>query len=203
MGGDINWLNQALKVEVSNYDRQPLGGDFDAKQLTRSRFVVILVELKISGPENATLVLRAIDYTQDESLRFLLWETACNMVEDYVATETAASLRTPGVNYSVDLGEAAACLGPSISETILTSGLNITEQDLQRAATERYPPAHDVLQHRQNLDKERNAARAYQALLLLAVAITGGDNGRKLLQEWVANADKEMGYASKMGLGIM
>ena len=202
IAGDFHWMHQALKVEVSNYDRQPLGGELDSRQMTLDRINVILEQFHETGPTSAAAILRSIDYTQDESLRFLLWETACDMVENHFSTDTSNALSSSGHNYSIDLGEAAACLGSAIPEPILTSGLNITEQDLQRAATERYPPAHDVLQHRQNLDKERNIARAYQALLLLAIAVKEEDTGRNLLNEWVANADTEMAYAARMGLAI-
>ena len=203
LSNDIRWLNQALQVEVSNFDRQPLGGELDSRDLIRSRIEVILEEFRAAGPSYASNVLRAIDYTQDEGLRFLLWETACSMVEGYVANETSISLRSSGQSYSVALGEASACLGAVIPERILTAGLSISEQDLQRAATERYPPAHDVLQHRQNLDKERNEARAYQALLLLAIAIKSEDSGQHLLREWVSSADDEMAIAARMGLVIL
>jgi tetratricopeptide (TPR) repeat protein len=201
--GNEHWLEQALQVEVSNYDLQPMGGKIDARRLTWDRIRIILDEFRALRSTHALTILNAIDHTQDENLRFMLWEAACGMVESHVANETSSSLRSPGSSYSIRLGEAAASLGQVIPEHILTAGLDITEQDLQRAATDRYDPAHDVSQHRQNLDKERNNARGYQSLLLLSIASKESESGRALLQEWASNADDEMSKVARLGLAIL
>ena len=200
---DISWLHTALRREVANYDRQPLGGHIDARELTRDRIGVLLEEIQQIGPSSTVAVLSAIDHTQDEGLRFLLWEAACRMAETSVASETASALRLPGIHYGIALGEEAVSIGHVIPEHILTAGLDISEADLKKAAVERYDLAHDVQQHRQNLDSERDKARAYQALLLLSIAARGSDSGRDLLKEWSENADTEMAIAARIGLAMV
>lgn len=196
LGGDVNWLVQALNVEVRQHDRMPPGGSRDARSLTRKRISVVLSELQSVGPSTVAPILAAINHTQDECLRFQLWETACAMAEGAVADEAAARLREPGRYYSPRLGAESLSAAHSLPEPVLTSGLLIEETDLKRAAVDRHGPAHDVQEHRRNLVVERNHARAYQALLLLAISSRRSPAGKELLRSWADTADDDMATAA-------
>jgi tetratricopeptide (TPR) repeat protein len=202
LGGDINWMVQALNVEVRQFDRIPLGGRLDARQLTRRRIGVVLSELKAHGPSTVPAVLAAIGQTQDECLRFQLWESACAMAESAVADEVSARLREPGRYFSARLGAEALSAAAALPEPVLTSGLMIEETDLKRAAVDRHGPAHDVMAHRANLDIERSKARAYQSLLLLAIASRRSSSGKALLKTWAETADPDMAVASWAALSL-
>ncbi len=201
-GGDVAWLTQALGVEVGQYDRLPPGGDVDTRSLTRERVRVILEELRAVGPSTTGAVLATIDRTQDESLRFQLWEAATSMALGAVADDTAAQLRDPGRHFGPELGGQALAASGALPEPVLTGGLGVDEADLRRAAVERHPNAPDVRAHRRNLDLERNRARAYQALLLLAIATRRSSAGKELLRSWAENADPELSVAAWTGLAM-
>jgi len=196
LGGDVNWLVQALNVEVRQHDRMPPGGTRDARALTRKRISVVLSELQSVGPSTVSAILSALNHTQDECLRFQLWETACAMAESAVADEAAARLREPGRYFSARLGAEALSAAQALPEPVLTSGLLIEETDLKRAAVDRHGPAHDVQEHRRNLVVERNHARAYQALLLLAISSRRSPAGKSLLKSWASTADADMATAA-------
>jgi hypothetical protein len=202
LGGDINWMVQALNVEVRQYDRMPLGGRVNAKSLTRRRIGVVLSELKSHGPSTVPSVLSSIGHTQDECLRFQLWESACAMAESAVADEVAARLREPGRYFSAKLGAEALSAAAALPEPVLTNGLMIEETDLKRAAVDRHGPAHDVMAHRANLDVERSKARAYQSLLLLAIATRRSSSGKALLKTWADTADPDMAVAAWAALSV-
>ena len=204
LSGHLDWLVQALNVEVRQHDRMPPGGQRDAKRLTRDRIGVILSELRSVGPSTVPAVLSAIGHTQDECLRFQLWEAASAMAEGAVADEAAARLREPGRYFSPRLGAEALTAAAAIPEPVLTGGLLIEEADLKRAAVDRHGPAHDVQEHRRNLAVERNRARAYQSLLLLAVGSRRASSGKSMLRRWAedAGADTDMGTAAWAALSL-
>jgi len=186
-----------MAIEVGKYDRLPPGGErYDARQLTRKRINVILQELHAVGPSTVEAVLQSIEHTQDECLRFLLWETACQMAAGAVADGAAARLRSPGQHFDSKLGGEAFAAAASIPEPVLTGGLALEEGDLKRATVERHGPAHDVQEHRRNLDIERNNARAYQALLLLAIASRRSPSGKELIRSWAESSDPDMSVAA-------
>jgi Flp pilus assembly protein TadD len=196
------WLMGALEGEVGAFDRLPPGGDVDARGLTRQRIQAVLDELKEVGPSTIPAVLAAVDRTQDEALRFQLWEAACSLVMAAVADAAATRLREPGRHYGLGLGLEALSAASAIPEPVLTGGLGISEEDLKRAAVDRHEAASDVGGHRKNLDQERKRARAYQALLLLAVGVRRSNSGKNLLGEWASNADPDLATAAWAGLSM-
>lgn len=200
--GDQKWLVQALETEVGNYDRLPLGGKLDARRVTRERIRVVLDELRSVGPSTIRAVLGAIDRTQDEGLRFLLWEASCALATASVADGVSARLRDPGRNYGAEVGGQALAVATGIPEPVLSAALQVEETDLKRATVDRHGPAHDVQQHRRNLDLERNRARAWQALLLLAIGMRRSAAGKALLRSWAEAADAELAAAAWAGLAM-
>ena len=194
--GDLPWLQRALVAEVSAFDRLPFtGGEGSARSLTRRRIQVLLDELKAAGPSSIGPVLQAIELTDDEGLRFALWEAACTRAMGHVADETSARLREPGRHYSVALARSALAAASALPEPTLTGGLNITADDIQRAAVARRGAAPDLTAHRRALDAEREQARAWQALLLLAIATRRSRSARQLLTAWGTQADPELQIA--------
>jgi tetratricopeptide (TPR) repeat protein len=202
IGGDVRWLVMALESEVGGYDRLPPGGADDARGRTRERVRVILDELRAVGPSTVGPMLATIDRSQDEALRFQLWEAACNLSTSQVADAASVRLREPGRHFGVNLGGLALSAAPAVPEPVLISGLQLEESDLKRAAVDRYPPAHDVTAHRRNLDAERNGARAYQALLLLSIGLRRSAAGKELLRRWAEVADPELSVAAWAALAM-
>ena len=201
-GGDIRWLIQALGAEVSNFDRLPLGGELNLRSLTRDRIQVILDELNEVGPSTVSAILECVAHTQDEGLRFQLWEAACRQSQGAVADEVCTMLRQPADFYGPELGGKALMAQSAAPETVLFQGLVLDDAALRKATVDRHGPAHDVQQHRQNLDYERDQARAYQALLLLAIGVRRSASGRALLQQWAEAADPELATAAWAGLAM-
>ncbi len=198
--GDVGWLHQAVASEVGGYDRLPLvGGEGAPRGLTRRRIAVLLDELRAVGPSSATAILAAVELTEDEGLRFLLWEAACGLTQGHVADEVAASLREPGRSYSISLARNALAAAGCLPEPALTAGLNVTLEDIQRAAVDRRGGASDLVAHRRNVEAERDVARGYQALLLLAIASRRSRSARQLLTSWSTNADPELQVAVLAG----
>jgi ATP-dependent protease Clp, ATPase subunit len=89
-----------------------------------------------------------------------------------------------------------------VPEQYLTSGLALDETDLKRATVDRHGPAHDVTSHRKNLEKERQRARAYQALLLLSIGVRRSAAGKALLREWAETADPDLATAAWAALAM-
>ena len=202
MSGDIGWLIQALETEVSYYDRQPLGGDIDASMLTLKRIHVILEELHEAGSVHLSTVLRAIDFTQDEHLRFHLWESAQTMLRSYMSYEFLLKLEEPGKHYGIEVGEGIAGLWSDIDTDALIQGLSVQDAHLEQAASERYEPAHDVEQHWQNLDKEKKGARVYQAILLLCLGLKKEEKGLSIIRTWAGSSDVDMKLTAHLALII-
>lgn len=204
VAGDHGWLEQALDAEIRHYDRLPPGTrPGDPRHITRKRVEVLLDQLRAVGPAMTSPVLRCIDLVQDEGVRFQLWEAACAMSAAALADDVAWSLREPAQTYGVRLARQAVAVSGSLPEPVLTRGLKLEEEDLKRASVDRHGPASDVTAHRRQVEHERNVARAYQALLLLAIATRRSRSGRKLLEDWASTADGELASAANTGLALM
>ncbi len=190
--GDGAWMQRALTSEVGAFDRlPPTGGEGAPRTLTRRRISVLLDELRAIGPSSVPAVLEAIDRTDDEGLRFTLWEAACALAAGHVADEVGMRLREPGKHYSSAMARAALAAAGFIPEPTLTAGLNVTVDDTQKMAVERRGNAAVIGTHRRNLETERDVARAYQSLLLLAIASRRSRSARQLLDGW-SDADPEL-----------
>jgi tetratricopeptide (TPR) repeat protein len=201
-GGDDAWLVQALQHEVGAYDRLPHGGSIDARAATRERIQVVLDELRPMGTMVVPSVLSAIDRTQDEGLRFLLWEAALQLAQTSAADTVSQKLKAPGEAYGIDLGIEALTVASALPDPVLTGGLVIEEDDLKRNAVNRHGPSSDVTKHRQRVDEERVQARGYQALLLLALATRRSASGKGILRKWAEKADPDLAVAAWTGLAI-
>jgi len=194
--GDIPWVQRALAAEVQGFDRLPMvGGDGSPRALTRRRIEVLLDELRAVGPSSIAAVLACVEQVDDEGLRFQLWEAACALAGGHVADEVAVRLREPGRNYSVNLARNALFAASWLPEPALTAGLNVTVEDIQRATTDRRGPQPDIAAHRRAQDAEREGARAYQAVLLLAIATRRSRSVRQLLASWGRDADPDLSVA--------
>jgi thioredoxin-like negative regulator of GroEL len=196
LSGDLRWMQQALQAEVSNHDRLAPGGTADPRAVTRDRVHVVLDEMRVVGDEMVPAVLGAIAHTQDEGLRFLLWEAASELAVGTVAGAASVRLQRSNELYGPGLGGLALAAATAIPEPHLVSGLRLEEADLKRAAVDRHPPAHDVQAHRENLKTERNRARAHQALLLLAIGQRHTPSATELLRRWADAADPELATAA-------
>lgn len=200
--GDTGWLVKALQVETSRYDRLPWGGEVDARWHTRNRVAAILDELRAVGPSTTGTILRTIPQTQDEGLRFQLWETACMLATSAVADDTALRLHEPGRCFGPEIAGNALAAASALPEPVLTRGLDVKAEDIKRAAVDRHGPASDVEAYRANIEVETARARAHQALLLLAIASRRSSSGRALLREWAATADSELATAAWAALAL-
>jgi len=200
---DVEWLIQALLAEAGKFDRLPLAsGAVTPRSIARERLDVLLEELHQVGPSAVAHLVRSIELVQDEGVRFQIWEAACKLAGSAAADEVANDLRQPSATFSTKLGLQALGTAHSIPEQVLNKGLAIDEEDLKKAAVSRHGPATDVDTHRGNVDTERNNARAYQALLLLAIATRRSRAGRRLLETWERTADPELSIAAKAGLTL-
>lgn len=210
--GELGWLRKALRAEVSVFDRQPAGpagGDPDEpgvpqispRQVTRERVTALVETMGAAMDADAVpLLLDAMDLTTDESLRFTLWEAALELLSRSRAAEVARALEEPGLIYGGATGREVLALAPFLPEPLLVAGLQISEEDLRRAAVDRHGPARDVAAHRQAIDQERREARAWQALLLMAIASHGSPGGRALLERWSEEADADLADAARAAL---
>ena len=201
--GDWDWLNKALLSEVSNYDRLPIGGVVDARVCTRERIQVIIEELKGLDADSASLILPVIAMTQDELLRFQLWEAACDIAEEVNAYSVKSALEQPDRNYSVSLGEDALSSAKHVPLSALMQGLNIQYTDIKAAALERYPQAHSLEAHQRNEKSEVRVARSYQMHLLLACAFHNSDQVSELFKRWTSGQnDRNMEIATWVGWAL-
>jgi len=198
---DVMWLMQALMAEAAHYDRLPPAlGPNAPRRLTRRRIAVLLDELRGVGSSSLPAMLKAISLVQDDGVRFQIWEAACALSTHAIADDVASRLREPGTQFSVSLGRQAVAAATTIPEPVLSRGLAVEEEDLKRAATERYEATNDVTRHRYNLARERDQARAYQSLLLIAVATRRSRSGRRFLERWAGAADPELAVAAQAGM---
>ena len=194
--GDVSWLHKALAAEVGEFDKlPPTGGAGAPRTVARQRIDALLEELRALGPSSVPAVLGSLDLSDDEALRFALWESACALVAGHVADEVGVRLRDPGKSFSVALARNALAAAAYVPEPALTSGLHVTLEDIQRAAVDRRGNAVDLTAHRRAVDSERETARAWQAILLLAIATRRSRSARQLFASWGTGVDAELAVA--------
>lgn len=199
--GDIEWLSKSLCGEVEQYGSPSSAMHNHISLALRKRIGVILQEMMQLGSEALPEVLRAINYSQDENLRFALWEVTCVMAENDIAEKCEEKLEQPARNFSLTLGELLLTIGERLPEEKLIRGMFVTDDDISKAAIDRHPPAHDVKQHEQNKQKQAIIAQGYKGLLLLTIASTKTEHSRKFLREYglkVPNRDEKV--AANIGL---
>jgi tetratricopeptide (TPR) repeat protein len=200
---DIGWLVQALHTECRRFDSLPFqSGPRTPRTVTRERIAVLLEELRAVGPSSIPTMLQGMSLVQDEGVRFQVWEAACSQAANSVADVVATQLRDPGNRFHPELGRQAVATAHAIPEPVLTRGLGVEEDDLKRAAVDRYSAATNVDEHRRRVERERNRARAYQSLVLLAIAARRSRSGRRLLSRWANAADPELAVAAQTGLAM-
>lgn len=146
-----------------------------------------------AGPRAVELLLGAIDRTRDEALRFFLWEEALDHETRDRAVELTAALAHPGERYGAQIGREVLAAAHVLDVEALVAGLHVEDEDLARRARERGTP----------IDHERREARAWQALLLVAIGVNGAEPARALLARWAAEADPHLADAARAGLVIL
>lgn len=212
--GDIRWLRQALRSETAVYDRlesaavrqDPRTGrpiTIDPRASTRARIDVLIRGLGRTDRDVTSTVLSCLDLTTDEGLRFRLWEGVLDLLAKRRAGEIGAQLQSPSRMYSAGAGRDVLTLAHLLSEAQLTDGLSVQEEDLRRAAVDRHGPSDDVVAHRRNIQLERDEARAWQSMLLLAIASQRTATARNLLVRWSSDADDELAVAARAGLAML
>lgn len=212
--GDQKWLRKALRSEVAVHDRLPAASSredptsgapvrMEPRKATRDRIQVLLDAMAEGGGETAKSLLECMDLTVDEGLRFYLWEAALDRVARDRAASVGSALEKPGTAFGANAGREILILAPAVPEKRLTQGLQIAEEDLKRAAVDRHGHARDVAVHRKAIEEEREAARAWQALLLIALSAHDTRSVRNLLLRWVNDADPELGDAARTALALL
>ena len=206
---DVSWLQGALRAEVKGYDRLPVSierehGPMKPRATTSARIAMLAHAICRIDPQTAIpLLLEAMDLTTDEHLRFQLWEIVLDQVSAVRSAELREALKQPGTLFSAKAGREVLAMARSLPTPLLVSALQIDEEDLKRAAVERHGPARDVGAHRRAIDTERREARAWQALVLLAVASNGDPESRALLSRWAAEADPDLADAARAALVML
>ncbi len=201
---DLRWLTQALRAEVASFDQLPLHHVFAGPQGPRSleprtytrRRIDVIIDAMREHPEAVSTLLGAMVLTTDEGLRFTLWEAALAMVREAAAERILEHLQAAGERYDPAVARELLAVVDPIPEEQLMRGLDIQEEDLDRAAVARHGPAANLKLHRQHIEEERELARAWQALLLLALGAKGGERTKNLLIRWEAEADRELQIAA-------
>lgn len=201
--GDLGWLEQALHAEVSRFERLPVGGDDAPRASTRARIASVLRALGAAPANALPPILGAMSQTSDEALRFQLWEAALDHVAGHRARVASGSLQKPGEAYGAAPGLEVLALFDRIPEATLTRGLDLGDEDLRRAAVERHGPSNDVTKHRKRVDDERRQARAWQALILLAIGARRSEASGSLLRRWAAEADEDLADAARAALTLL
>jgi len=208
---DLGWLRKALRTEVSGFDRLPVTAVMEGptgdrrvtpRAATRNRVSILLKAIGEHDRDAVGPMLGAMALTTDESLRYLLWEAALQFCSIDRAKRAVAHLEQPGVRFDVDVAREVLALTDLVPEDLLTSGLNVGEDDLNRAAVDRHGPARDLAAHRKRIEAERQIARGWQALLLLGIGQRGSANGRSLLLRWAAEADPDLVVAARAALAL-
>lgn len=203
---DTDWLVRAMRTEISGYDRLPHAIDDDRghtirpREATRARIDLLIEGLAEIGETPEQDLLDSLALTTDESLRARLWEAALDVLSGARARDAVRWLREPGRWFSAERGHELVALASALPEDALRSGLQLAEADLQRAAVDRHGPAVDVIAHRRHVETERQSARAWQALALVALGEQGSDSARNLLLRWATEADPELATAARAGL---
>ncbi|MCB9674984.1 MAG: tetratricopeptide repeat protein [Alphaproteobacteria bacterium] len=208
---DTGWIRKALRAEVSGFDRLPVhavleGPDGERRvtprTATRNRVSILLQALGQADKEPIGPILGAMALTTDEALRYLLWEAALQFASIVRAKRAVAHLEQPGVRFDVEVAKEVMALTDLIPEELITAGLNVGEEDLNRAAVDRHGPAKDLAAHRKRIEAERQIARGWQALLLLGIGQRGSAHGRSLLHRWAAEADRDLVVAARAALAL-
>ncbi|MBN2798598.1 MAG: tetratricopeptide repeat protein [Deltaproteobacteria bacterium] len=205
--GNTGWLVTALQSEVASHDHLPtdhrLASGRTPRQVVRAR-VRLLMRLLGDAPEEAAdAMLQCLDHTEDEGLRAELWEATLQFIAGTKAKEAAEWLERAGHFFSPARGRELLLVADRVPERSLIKGLQITEEDLQAAAVDRFGSHFDIATHRQHVERLRQEARAWQALLLLAIATHGSTSGRNLLTRWARDADPELITAAQAALVMM
>jgi tetratricopeptide (TPR) repeat protein len=212
---DVTWLRKALRAEVTLHDRMPVHGErldpvtqrdvaIEPRSATRERIAVVRRALCEVDDEAVKTLLDARVLTTDEGLRFELWGGALDQVGQQRARLAQRALTNPKTSFSAQMGREVLMLADVIPEQMIIQGLDVSDKDVARAAVDRHGPAGDVGGHRGAVDEERAEARAWQALLLLALASRGTRSARNLLTRWEASrADAEIKAAVLVGLCLM
>jgi tetratricopeptide (TPR) repeat protein len=224
VASDARWLASALRAEVSIHDRLPLADQREIpgstqhmsrerrrspvigttpRATTRERIGIVLRALAELDADEVPVILECMNLTTDEGLRFQLWEAGLDAMAARRAKTAIERLKSPGTTYAASAGRDVLALSAVLPEPLLVRGLQIDEEDLKRAAIERHGPARDVQAHRINIERERQEARAWQALLLLSVATRQSRSGRNLLVRWAADADAELADAARAALAML
>ena len=198
---DLNWLAQALIVEVQRHDRLPEAGD--QRLATRARITSVLRSLGSLEVNALPVILGAMERTEHEGLRFSLWEAALDQVASAHARRVGLQLQDPGSYYSSHTGQEILALADRLPEQMLTRGLDLDEEHLRRAAVDRHGPAANVTRHRERIDDERRQARAWQAQILLAIGTKQNRASKSLLRRWATEADDDLGDAARCALAIL
>lgn len=209
--GDWDWIRQALRAEVGVHDRLPLIAErrdpttgqavsIRPRSSTRERVRILLGVLISSRQDVVPTILEAMNLSNDEGLRFQLWEAALQEAAAHRLHRAAENLAEPGEYYSAQAAREVLELANMLPEELLTRGLNLTEDDLRRAAVNRNGPAIDVSTHREAVEYQREQARAWQALLLLSIAARKSHSAKTLLLRWASDADPELSDAAKAAL---
>jgi len=204
--GEDGWLQAALRAEVSVFDRLPVqrAGQGAPRRATRERILALIGALtEARGTDTVPTLLEVFDLTTDESLRFQLWEAALDATARERRERVAEDLADAGRIYSAAAGREVLALARALPEELLVAGLQIGEEDLRRAAVDRHGPARDVGAHREAIDHERREARAWQALLLLALGSHDTRTSRNLLVRWAAEADSDLSDAARGALAML
>ena len=212
-GADLGWLRAALRTEVGVYDRLPVHAirreartgrilDVDPRAATRARIQELIRSLGRVDTDVPRTVLSCLDLTTDEGLRFVLWEGVLELLARRRAEQVRGDLSRPGDTYRAAAGRDILTLAPLLAEEDLVQGLAVEEEDLRRAAVARHGPADDVVAYRATIAAERAEARAWQALLLLAIAAHRTPSARNLLVRWAADADDDLAFAARAGLAM-
>lgn len=207
------WLGQALRSETAIFDRLPVSAWNDDPHVagrvriaprdhTRERISILVDALSALDADAPRTILECMDLTTDEGLRFALWESALDHLAADRASDLEDRLDEPGRAFGVSTAREILPVADRLPEDLLINGLQVGEEDLRRAAVDRHGPARDVAQHRQHVDRERQEARAWQALLLLSIAAHGSRTGRNLLLRWAADADPDLADAARAGLAM-
>lgn len=213
--GDLRWLERALRTEVSGFDRLPVKAVMEGphgeerpvtpRAATRNRVAILLKALgdaRRPGHDAVSTALSCIALTTDEGMRHLLWEAALRFTSEHAAARVVKHLDQPGVQFDPAVARELLALTDLVPEDLITRGLNVTEEDLNRAAVDRHGPARDLTVHRKRIESEREVARAWQAQLLLALGSRGGANARNLLVRWEAEADRDLRIAAQTALAL-
>lgn len=211
---DRRWLVQALCTEVGHFDKLPLSEirgrngsrgtiTISPRSVTRQRIDIIIDHLIQLGDAPVEAILVAMDLATDEGLRFHLWERALECLSERRAERATRVTRRAGQHYGARTGREVLAVARDVPQDALVRGLDLSEDDLRRAAVERHGSAHDVGAHRKHVEAERQQARAWQANLLLALGHRGERDARRLLVRWASEADEELGAAANLGLTLL